>query len=58
MESNSIWLWGGIVCFVFIMILCIAIYLLPTDPAKPKKKKEKKISLPNDPAAMDDGKDW
>src|SRR5579863_5182358 len=50
--------WIIILSFVVLVALAIAIYMLPSETVKAKKKKEKKNVLVPDPAAIDTSKDW
>lgn len=48
--------WIIIVSFAVLLVLCIVIYLMPSE-TKPKKK-EKKVHLAADPLEVDKSKDW
>jgi len=50
--------WVIIISFVVLIALAIAIYLLPSETVRSKKKKEKKTMVADHTAAVDTTKDW
>jgi len=50
--------WIIILSFAALMVLVIAVYLLPEQTAKAKKKNEKRQVTAADPTALDTSKDW